>query len=205
MSDSSSTTQEDMARRRKELFGDCALVEIIHLHECLRGALKALQSDVTALSHCILQDEAKQKVADLERRVAGRFKVIWSVFRAHSAAEDEFIWPALRSKTMSVVEPHTIPPEVEVYPQEDGSVDQEEYEEDHADEERMFRRMDELLSQLHNGLLLNQDSSVQEMVKAINDLALSLSKHLYAHLEKEEMQCMPLVVRHLTKAEITGE
>ena len=199
---------QDVAKRRKELFGDCALVEIIHLHDCLRGALKALQTDVTALSTCIF-DQAKspKSVADLERRVAGRFKVIWSVFRAHSAAEDEFIWPALRSKTgrgSPHVEPHTIPPEKVLEESGDaGSVDQEEYEEDHADEERMFRRMDELLSQLHDGLVDERGSSVHEKVKAIEDLALSLSKHLMQHLEKEETQCMPLVVKHLTKSEIT--
>ena len=111
-------TQEEVAKRRKELFGDCALVEIIHLHDCLRGALRELQKDVTALSQSILQQNGNDNsVANLERRVAGRFKVIWSVFRAHSAAEDEFIWPALRSKTGGRagsphdehVKPHTIP------------------------------------------------------------------------------------------------
>ena len=90
--------------------------------------------------------------------------------------------------------------EVEIHGDE-GSVDQEEYEEDHADEERMFRRMDELLTELHDGIVAG--ISIKDMVKAIDDLALSLSKHLYAHLEKEELQCMPLVVKHLTKSEIT--
>lgn len=203
--------QEDVAKRRKELFGDCALVEIIHLHDCLRGALKELQRDVAALSQSIQQDGI-DNVADLERRVAGRFKVIWSVFRAHSAAEDEFIWPALRSKTggrassphVDAVKTRTIPQEVEIHGDE-GSVDQEQYEEDHADEERMFRRMDELLTKLHSGLHngILAGSSTTNMVKDIDDLVLSLSKHLYAHLEKEETQCMPLVVKHLTKSEIT--
>jgi hypothetical protein len=204
-------TQEEVAKRRKELFGDCALVEIIHLHDCLRGALRELQKDVTALSRSILQQNNgnDNSVANLEKRVAGRFKVIWSVFRAHSAAEDEFIWPALRSKTDGgragsphdeQVKPHTIPVEVEINGDE-GSVDQEEYEEDHADEERMFRRMDELLAELRHGIVAG--ISIKDMVKAIDDLALSLSKHLYAHLEKEETQCMPLVVKHLTKSEIT--
>jgi hypothetical protein len=206
---------ETLAQRRKELFGDCALVEIIHLHDCLRGAVKALQRDVTELSAEVLNGNP-EKLADLERRVAGRFKVIWSVFRAHSAAEDEFIWPALRSKTggragspqpqRAPSPPHTIPPEVvpsETEDAGDASVDQEEYEEDHADEERMFRRMDELLTQLHDELVEEQKpGSIHDMVRSIDDLSLSLSKHLMTHLEKEETQCMPLVVKHLNKAEI---
>eukprot|EP00957_Ditylum_brightwellii_P198342 15114285-Ditylum_brightwellii.AAC.1 len=36
-------------RRRRDEFGDCALVEIVHLHDCLRGALRALQRDVSDL------------------------------------------------------------------------------------------------------------------------------------------------------------
>lgn len=206
---------ETLAQRRKELFGDCALVEIIHLHDCLRGAIKALQLDLTELSAEVLNGN-NEKLANLERRLAGRFKVIWSVFRAHSAAEDEFIWPALRSKTggragspqphHAQSPPHTIPPEVvpsETENAGDADVDQEEYEEDHADEERMFRRMDELLTQLHDGLIEEQKpGSIQDMVRAIDDLALSLSKHLMTHLEKEETQCMPLVIKHLNKTEI---
>ena len=101
-----------MSRRRK-LFGDCALVEIIHLHDCLRGAIKALEHDVTCLHKSVMlfqEDTTNENppgdnsnktelMSDLERRVTGRFKVIWSVFRAHSSAEDEFIWPALQRKT----------------------------------------------------------------------------------------------------------
>lgn len=33
----------------KKLFSDCALVEIIHLHDCLRGALNQISDDVDRL------------------------------------------------------------------------------------------------------------------------------------------------------------
>lgn len=42
--------------------------------------------------------QLKIRIAELERRVARRFKVIWSVFRACLAADDEFNWPAFRDK-----------------------------------------------------------------------------------------------------------
>ena len=64
------------SQRRKDLFGDCALIEIIHLHDCLRGALKALERDVTSLSQAFLKGERSQELTELERIVAGRFKVI---------------------------------------------------------------------------------------------------------------------------------
>merc|ERR1719162_2759885 len=123
----------DKNKSRKGLIGDCALVEIIHLHDCLRGALNALEKDLTELSKMVLStsssgsstishdangnaittsvDESQrlqfqqqhQSISELESRATARFQVIWSVFRAHSAAEDEFIWPALRLKTQGAI------------------------------------------------------------------------------------------------------
>lgn len=209
---SSTASEDDDASKRlqrKEVFGDCALVEIIHLHDCLRGALKALQRDVSELSQLILlkgendTNDTSDNVFQLERRVAGRFKVIWSVFRAHSAAEDEFIWPALQSKQKK-------------------DIKQEQYEEDHADEEQMFRTMDILLTKLRAALMNqqqqpsatgtttvveveatdNQADSIKDMARSINDLTAKMEAHLLVHLEKEETNCMPLVKHHLTKSEI---
>lgn len=181
-------------------FGDCALVEIIHLHDCLRGAIADLQKDVTDLSKefpssskstspsstsmllCTSKNSNKRKrVEDLERRIASRFQLIWSVFKAHSKAEDEFIWPALREKidakrkntsTSDQMQVDVIPSNPEEVIQSDHSsnlpsndatsyassssqsriIEQEEYEEDHADEERMFIQMDSLLAKLRDGL-----------------------------------------------------
>ncbi|VEU41985.1 unnamed protein product [Pseudo-nitzschia multistriata] len=171
---------------RRDLIGDCALVEIIHLHDCLRGALNALEKDLIDLSKMLLcstsaaasdAQEAQriqlqthhQSISKLESKATARFQVIWSVFRAHSAAEDEFIWPALRDKTQGAVNgspcgspcgspryqpnqehhQHEIPSyavaasnarAVHDASDDDEVVEQEEYEEDHADEERIEGR-----------------------------------------------------------------
>lgn len=249
---SSSTTAEDAAaaKRRKDLFGDCALIEIIHLHDCLRGALRDLEKDVNELSQSIVKAEGSRSdhLEDLERRVAGRFKVIWSVFRAHSSAEDEFIWPALQSKTQGRIR-HS--PKYTPGTEEDGQEQQQEappsisgtqsadendaliqleYEEDHADEERMFDNIDNLLGKLRN-LLVKQKGqqpsntspaaaapepepvtvgsvaaseceTIHGTAQALSHHTKSLKKHLYRHLEKEENQCMPLVAKHLSRSEI---
>ena len=247
-SPSVSTTEQDAAKRRKQLFGDCALIEIIHLHDCLRGALKALETDVEKLSQSIVKSEGPQSdhLEDLERRVAGRFKVIWSVFRAHSSAEDEFIWPALQRKTQGRIQHHSpkykpdgcggscnskqqqqeeeedsgVPAIAAMLSEDVEVIVQEEYEEDHADEERRFDTIDNLLGKLRN-LLIEQkgqattgagesaSESASEDYKKINDTAQelsqhtkSLSEHLHKHLEKEENQCMPLVSKHLSRSEI---
>jgi hypothetical protein len=244
-----SETETETTRQsgRRKLFGDCALVEIIHLHDCLRGALKALENDVNVLSQTFLEGGRNSELSKLERRVAGRFQVIWSVFRAHSSAEDEFIWPTLQSKTQGMVKgsppssPHhkskpeptslssttattlplrtttataktttttTPPPSARADDSEPAdqeiNIEQEEYEEDHADEERMFSRMDNLLTKLRSSLLQQRQTgdSIDDTMHAIHSLSKTLSVHLMAHLEKEEQQCLPLVVKHLSKSEI---
>eukprot|EP00533_Pseudo-nitzschia_delicatissima_P003029 CAMPEP_0116098520 /NCGR_PEP_ID=MMETSP0327-20121206/11276_1 /TAXON_ID=44447 /ORGANISM="Pseudo-nitzschia delicatissima, Strain B596" /LENGTH=83 /DNA_ID=CAMNT_0003590331 /DNA_START=246 /DNA_END=494 /DNA_ORIENTATION=+ len=53
---------DDMAMKnksRKDLIGDCALVEIIHLHDCFRGALNALEKDLIELSKMVLSTSSK--------------------------------------------------------------------------------------------------------------------------------------------------
>ena len=203
-SDSDSTSTLMTAKQQRvKLFGDCALVEIIHLHDCLRGALKALQDDVFQLNQSVFT--GNKVASELERQVAGRFQVIWSVFRAHSAAEDEFIWPALQSKTgRKIGSPMYNSSNQDDLEPGPHIVEQEEYLEDHADEERMFKSFDKLLSKLRDGLVNNdaKDLSNQIVAKAIQKLTASLLQHLLAHLEKEETQCMPLVVKHFTKSEI---
>ena len=230
LSDDGATTS--LATDRREVFRDCALIEIIHLHDCLRGAIRALEHDVHALQHVFVHNNKSAVddavVADLEGRVFGRFKVIWSVFRAHSTAEDEFIWPALRRKQMQQLTneqvsttTNKIPPDDEedstaLSPSEDthsptpdhnNNLVQEEYEEDHADEERMFSEMDSLLTLLKERLNQTRTSHSTTvhptpLIRRIVEQTERLSNHLLRHLEKEEVHCMPLVLKHLDKAEI---
>jgi len=263
------------SRRAKDLFGDCALVEIIHLHDCFRGALSALEADVSELCKEISiaaggDDEAfvvssssdeESRILDLERRVAGRFTVIWSVFRAHSSAEDEFIWPALKAKQVDIPNNCACNFDSSFEVEEprlggggavDGNVqqkllrhhhhqlqeqqrerahsvtvhciEQEEYEEDHADEERMFNSINEMLSKLREELskrrnIVQKDGnlqiaavevdsitannvSLQKTAKLLLEGTGNLMHHLIAHLDKEETNCMPLVAQYLTKTEI---
>ncbi|KAL7545336.1 hypothetical protein ACHAWF_008691 [Thalassiosira exigua] len=256
-------------RRAKDIFGDCALVEIIHLHDCFRGALQNLEVDVSELCREVAAacgrdgGGAEGRVADLERRVAGRFTVIWSVFRAHSAAEDEFIWPALKAKQVALPDAgcnyncaSSAPSALAVQPQpqrpsendlnilqqgegerevaeaaavvalqgdDDGEhlqreraqsvtvhrIEQEEYEEDHADEERMFNSINDLLSKLREelsnrrrGIVPGQRASLPQLAHQLTEGMGNLMRHLMTHLDKEETHCMPLVAQYLTKAEI---
>mmetsp|Transcript_2117 Transcript_2117/g.3255 ORF Transcript_2117/g.3255 Transcript_2117/m.3255 type:complete len:767 (+) Transcript_2117:61-2361(+) len=221
-------------KRNKSLFGDCALVEIIHLHDCLRGAITALQRDVEQL--CMLStsnvcavgssssdtnsetEKHQRELSEVERRLVGRFKVIWSVFRAHSAAEDEFIWPALKAKLIEKTNNATTSTtssssNIALLNKPPNIIVQQEYEEDHADEEKMFLEMDEMLSKIRSELFGNKQQTscstapmaagcVSEMTATLQSMVLHLSNHLFKHLEKEEVQCLPLVAKHMNKEEI---
>ena len=290
--------EADKRRRRRAQFGDCALVEIVHLHDCLRGALGALQRDVNDLSATLSAQQQQQqqdgkaahveagagadadagneaaapsdntdasidRIADIERRVAGRFKVIWSVFQAHSAAEDEFIWPALQKKQESLDaaadgeagaandavaaaagaeennknddngnRQQDLPAPADVAaaagaapaaaagangPSSPCIIEQEEYEEDHANEERMFETMDSLLTRLRKGLseqrrrsssmakaaeadtspstaVESTDIEVHEISQKIDEITHHLKEHLFSHLDKEETHCLPIIL-----------
>ena len=183
------------APRQQLLFEDCALIEMIHLHDCLRGAFKTLEKDAQELAHLRRQersseDDQQNLLCDIEGRLTGRFKVIWSVFRAHSAAEDEFIWPALQSKTP-------------------GRLIKEEYKADHVDAESRFSSIDQLLTEYRECLGRNRPSEKQAVEGNLDRLSQvicqhtrALSRHMMMHLEKEETDCLPLVRKHLSISEI---
>jgi zinc finger-like protein len=207
--------------------------------------LTALETDVNQLAEEIVTNDNEKddinvsknslehsiphqsRLADLERRVAGRFKVIWSVFKSHSQAEDEFIWPTLKLKSQGEIvsspknSPKYLPNQdinnaispdskdsrlVPMNLKSDINVEQEEYEEDHADEERMFSEMDKHLANLRQVLLSEVSSekrhTISDLVRFLRDHTHQLSQHLMAHLDKEETQCMPLVIKYLSKSEI---
>lgn len=87
-------------------------------------------------------------------------------------------------------------------------IEQEQYEEDHADEEKMFNSIDVLLSQLREELLRRQSggdggsASLCHLARSLLEGTKNLMEHLTTHLDKEETHCMPLVAEYLTKAEI---
>ena len=202
--------------QQKVEVGDCALVEIIHLHDCFRGALEKLESDVAELCREVSSLVPSDRITELQGRVAGRFSVIWTVFKAHSSAEDEFIWPALKAKQVEL--PYSscnCACESSQQAHEEGeaqggrktsesplNIGQEEYEEDHADEEIMFTSIDNQLSNLRNVLSGAANGSASDAAKQLLKSTKTLRQHLIKHLDKEEQHCMPLVAQYLTKDEI---
>jgi zinc finger-like protein len=262
-----STKDSISSLQTRRLFGDCALVEIIHLHDCLRNALYQIQTDVNSLvvaasfigtdkgnnsnnsnnnSDGSNSTEVEQKdgttntktpekmkfdiklASELSNSVASRFHLIWSVFQAHSGAEDEFIWPALKMKMESKKTPSSTTTLTRTTSASTTSsattttsnpkcgcesfLEQEEYEEDHAYEETMFKQINTTLRRLGgsfrychaNPQLPNTLVIIQKVIYMLKEQTDSLTQHLEQHLEKEETQCLPMVKKHLTNEEISS-
>ena len=129
-------------------FSNCALVEIIHLHDCLRNALSSLQSDVLSLQTTFQKSPPPSEAfAEAQRQAEARFKVIWSVFQAHSKAEDEYIWPKLKEKQQQNIKSGRGGDQNVL-----EKIREEEYEEDHQEEEQMFQGLSEVMESMRRAL-----------------------------------------------------
>ena len=237
----STTTAKKASEPTKRLFAECALVEIIHLHDCLRGALHLIQKDVDSLVHTssFIQDGENdesekfdmQVASELSNNVASRFHLIWSVFQAHSGAEDEFIWPALKMKIESKKGTSSTSSSTSVAsgsgsgsgdPNNSSStpngkkcgcesfLEQEAYEEDHEKEETMFKQINTTLRRLNGSFRYYHSnphpaalSIIKKVILLLKEQTDNLHQHLEQHLEKEETQCLPVVKKHLSNEEIS--
>ncbi|GMH94752.1 hypothetical protein TL16_g12993 [Triparma laevis f. inornata] len=215
-------------------FSNCALVEIIHLHDCLRNALASLQSDAlllqttyqNTLSPLHPPNTVHPSVLHASQKAYGRFQVIWSVFQAHSKAEDEYIWPCLKAKQERNIKEGKGSDEMVL-----EKIREEEYEEDHEEEEQLFSKLGELFAKLRH--TMNPISStptelrastststtttttttslpppplstsVSTLISSIVNSTIHITSHLNTHLLKEETECMPLITQCLTLPEIT--
>ncbi|KAM0845873.1 hypothetical protein ACQ4PT_056063 [Festuca glaucescens] len=136
------------------------------------------------------------------RQFIGRFRLLWGLYRAHSNAEDEIVFPALESK-----EPlHNV---------------SHSYTLDHKQEEQLFEDISNVLcelSQLHESL--NQpdteeakenylkSSSRIDLTRKYNELATklqgmckSIRAALSNHVHREELELWPLFDKHFSVEE----
>jgi Hemerythrin HHE cation binding domain. len=256
LTSSTATTQEEdtsnvhtptTSSSPKRLFAECALVEIIHLHDCLRGAMRQIQQDVDSLvlTASVIDDDPEslkeedcshglkdqtvqvtrlifdiEKANDLSNNVASRFHLIWSVFQAHSGAEDEFIWPALKMKIESKkrsgngatcpTSPQRQSSAIPVHCGCESHLEQESYEEDHEMEETMFKQINTNLRRLNGSFRYYHANPhpaalciIKKVVSLLKEQTDQLTKHLEEHLEKEETHCLPMVKKHMTNDEIS--
>ncbi|CAD5165963.1 unnamed protein product [Musa acuminata subsp. malaccensis] len=158
---------------------------------------KAISKDVK-----YLDDESGNLIPYVDtvlRQFSGRFRLLWGLYRAHSNAEDDIVFPALESRETLHNVSHS-------------------YTLDHKQEEKLFRDISVVLlelSQLHDGLGMNiskdtargsnSDSHVvdqtrkhNELVTKLQGMCKSLRVTLDNHIFREELELWPLFDKHFS-------
>ncbi|KAH9306204.1 hypothetical protein KI387_010608, partial [Taxus chinensis] len=169
---------------------------IFQFHKAIRKDLEYLDVESARLTDC---DET------FLRHFSGRFRLLWGLYRAHSNAEDEIVFPALEAKESlhNVSHSYTI---------------------DHKQEEQLFNDISHVLSelsQLHeditgNGQLSNADGKAaglhgcqpgdwilkhQDLAAKLQRMCKSIRVALDQHVFREELELWPLFDSHFTVEE----
>ncbi|XP_059649687.1 zinc finger protein BRUTUS-like [Cornus florida] len=167
---------------------------IFKFHKAIRKDLEYLDVESGKLNDC---NEA------FLRQFCGRFRLLWGLYRAHSNAEDEIVFPALESKETLHNVSHS-------------------YTLDHKQEEKLFEDISSALSelaQLHENLNSTKpvggssrsnfdcsyrDSSLikyNELATKVQGMCKSIRVTLDQHVIREELELWPLFGRHFSVEE----
>lgn len=164
---------------------------IFKFHKAIRKDLEYLDVESGKLNGC---DER------FLRLFIGRFRLLWGLYRAHSNAEDEIVFPALESKEALHNVSHS-------------------YTLDHKQEETLFEDISSVLSellQIHGSLRIHKTEDLHESsdcdgnicVQKYNELATKLQGMcksvrvtLDQHVFREELELWPLFDRHFSVEE----
>ena len=162
---------------------------IFKFHKAIRKDLEYLDVESGKLSEC---DEA------FLRQFNGRFRLLWGLYRAHSNAEDDIVFPALESKETLHNVSHS-------------------YTLDHRQEEKLFEDISSALSeltQLHAALSMSslaEDRAgfsstaghsseklrkYDELATKLQGMCKSVKVTLDQHVSREELELWPLFDEH---------
>ncbi|KAI3453049.1 hypothetical protein Pfo_009712 [Paulownia fortunei] len=167
---------------------------IFKFHKAIRKDLEFLDVESGKLSDC---DE------NFLRQFSGRFRLLWGLYRAHSNAEDDIVFPALESKETLHNVSHS-------------------YTLDHKQEEELFEDISSALaelSQLHENLkaknvtgnlsrslsgsssYVNSLKKYSELATKIQGMCKSIKVTLDHHVMREEVELWPLFDRYFSVEE----
>ncbi|KAJ8769822.1 hypothetical protein K2173_008228 [Erythroxylum novogranatense] len=167
---------------------------IFKFHKAIRKDVEYLDIESGKLTDCS---------ETLLRQFTGRFRLLWGLYRAHSNAEDDIVFPALESKETLHNVSHS-------------------YTLDHLQEEKLFEYISSALSELthlHECLkstdvpdaLSNNHADLshcEDAVRKYNQLATTLQSMckslrvtLDQHVYREELELWPLFDRHFSVEE----
>ncbi|KAK9105795.1 hypothetical protein Scep_022639 [Stephania cephalantha] len=161
---------------------------IFKFHKAIRKDVEYLDVESGKLSGC---DET------FVRQFCGRFRLLWGLYRAHSNAEDEIVFPAIESKESLHNVSHS-------------------YTLDHKQEEKLFEDISSVLSELtethekiskakpledSDGTYCCENDDVRkynELATKVQGMCKSIRVTLDQHVFREELELWPLFERHFS-------
>lgn len=167
---------------------------IFKFHKAIRKDLEYLDVESGRLNDC---DD------NFLRQFSGRFRLLWGLYRAHSNAEDDIVFPALESREALHNVSHS-------------------YTLDHKQEEKLFEDISSVLSELtvlHESLnranmpeqsirmnldFLHHNDSIRqynELATKLQGMCKSIRVTLDQHVYREELELWPLFDRHFSVEE----
>lgn len=156
---------------------------IFKFHKAIRKDLEYLDVESGKLNDC---NES------FLRQFTGRFRLLWGLYKAHSNAEDDIVFPALESRETLHNVSHS-------------------YTLDHQQEERLFEDISNAISeltQLHECLndsnvsdLTDTMAKYNEKVTKLQGMCKSIRVTLDQHVYREELELWPLFDRHFSVEE----
>ncbi|CAG9463263.1 unnamed protein product [Pedinophyceae sp. YPF-701] len=155
--------------------GPAPIDHIFGFHKALKNELAQLEDDAMSLGlgGAAIQEGALQ-------RLAGRFRFLWGIYRAHSHAEDEVVFPALESKERL----HNVT---------------NSYAIDHQQEESLFCALDETLARVQDASLAS--SELGPLIASLQRQCAAIRAAVTLHVRSEEEGLWPLFVEHFTDEE----
>lgn len=163
---------------------------IFQFHKALRREIKELELaavDLEASVHSVTSWETSDAIEKAVRDLEVKFQFLRGIYRAHSTAEDEIVFPALEAKETLENVSHS-------------------YALDHAQEEELFDDLGEVVAALGNSVNRANGNrrdlrSVQNLASKFARMTAAVRAGLETHVRAEEKELWPLFAEHFSVEE----
>lgn len=158
---------------------------IFQFHKALRSELKDLEKASLELQQAAVATQTWKSESALTSMISdlqARFQFLRGIYKAHSRAEDEIVFPALESKeTLSNVS-HA-------------------YSLDHKQEEHLLEEVSSVVSSIETCSSNFDLESLRSMTSKLSKMCAAIRASLETHVRAEEKELWPLFTEHFTTKE----
>lgn len=176
--------------------GERPIDTIFKFHKAIQKDLEYLDVESGKLNDC---DET------FLRQFTGRFRLLWGLYRAHSNAEDDIVFPALESKEAlhNVSHSYTLDHKQEEKLFEDISCDLSELSHLHESLQKAYLNGDLSESHIEFSAVHSSESvrKYNELSTKLQGMCKSIKVTLDQHIFREELELWPLFGKHFSVEE----